>query len=58
MSILLNKTSKEKKMCYLAGDFNINLLQLEKKVEIENFLDIMINQNFTPLNNIPNKNYE
>ena len=55
MSILLNKISKEKKTCYLAGDFNINLLQLEKKVEIENFFDIMTNQNFTPLITYPTR---
>ena len=29
ISSTLSKITKERKTCYLAGDFNINLLQLE-----------------------------
>ena len=55
MSKLLTKVSEEKKTCYLAGDFNMNLLQLENNPEIENYFDIMTNQNFTPLTTYPTR---
>ena len=55
MSKLLIKVSKEKKPCYLAGDFNMNLLQLENKPEIENYFDMITNQNFTPLITYPTR---
>jgi endonuclease/exonuclease/phosphatase family metal-dependent hydrolase len=55
MSMLLTKLSKENKPCYLAGDFNMNLLHLETKPEIENYFDVMTNQNFTPLITYPTR---
>ena len=55
MAILLPKISKENKPCYLAGDLNMNLLQLRDKPEIENYFDVMTNQNFTPLITYPTR---
>ena len=55
MSTVLPKILKEKKICYLAGDFNMNLLQLENNSEIEHFFDKMTNQNFTLLITTPTR---
>ena len=55
MSNLLSKLSKEKKPCYLAGDFNMNLLQLESKPEIEDYFDMITEKNFTPLITSPTR---
>ena len=51
----LNKLSKENEPRHLAGDFNMNLLQFETKPEIENYFDVMTNQNFTPLITYPTR---
>ena len=55
MSTLLSKLSKEKKTCYLAGDFNMNLLHLEKKTEIEHYFDVITDAKFTPLITSPTR---
>ena len=55
MSTLLSKLSKEKKTCYLAGDFNMNLLHLEKKTEIEHYYDVITDAKFTPLITSPTR---
>ena len=44
----LPKISEENKHCYLAGDFNTNLLQLDPKQDINNYFNVMTKQNFTP----------
>jgi len=49
LSPLLFKISKEKKTCYLAGDFNMNLLHLEKDSEIEKYFDLLTTNKFMPL---------
>ena len=49
MSPLLRKLSREKKPCYLAGDFNMNLLQVENNSDIEHYFDTITENNFTPL---------
>ena len=55
MATLLSKLSKEKKKCFLAGDFNINLLQLESNTETEQFFDTVTDANFTPLITSPTR---
>ena len=55
MSTHLHKLSKEKKSCYLTGDFNMNLLQLENNSDIENYFDELTNHNFTPLITTPTR---
>ena len=55
MSILLSKISKEKKTCYLAGDFNMNLLQWENNSDIEHYFDVITGYNFTPLITSPTR---
>ena len=49
------KISKEKKICYLAGDFNMNLLHLEKDPEIEKYFDLLTNNKFMPLVTSPTR---
>jgi UDP-N-acetylmuramyl tripeptide synthase len=55
ISTQLPKISNEKKHCYLIGDFNMNLLQLESNSDIEHYFDVMTNQNFTPLITTPTR---
>ena len=55
LSPLLMKISKEKKICYLAGDFNMNLLHLEKDPEIEKYFDLLTNNKFMPLVTSPTR---
>ena len=55
MSPLLKKLSKEKKPCYLAGDFNMNLLQVDNNSEIEHYFDLITENNFTPLITAPTR---
>ena len=38
---LITKITEEKKICYLAGDFNIDLLQSETDSNIKDFFDIL-----------------
>ena len=49
LTTLLDKIKKEKKTCYLAGDFNINLLDIEKDKDVEQYFDSLTNYNFMPL---------
>ena len=55
MITLLLRLSKEKKKCFLTGDYNINLLQLENDRAIEQFFDTVTNANFTPLITSPTR---
>ena len=55
MAPLLSKLSKEKKTCYLAGDFNMNLLQIESNTDIELYFDELTDTNFTPLITSPTR---
>ena len=52
---LLSKISKEKKVCYLAGYFNMNLLHLENDPEIEKYFDLVIYYKFMPLITSPTR---
>ena len=49
MKFLLSKLCKEKKTCYLAGDYNMNLLQMESSTDIELYFDELTHTNFTLL---------
>ena len=55
MATLLSKISKEKKPCYLAGDFNMNLFQLDTKSDIGHYFDVITEKNFTPLITSPTR---
>ena len=51
----LDKTNKEKKICCIAGDFNINLLKLNENKQIEEYFDALTNNNFMPLITLPTR---
>jgi len=55
LSPLITKVSKEKKICYIAGDFNMNLLNLDKDSEIEKYFDLLTNNKFMPLITCPTR---
>ena len=55
MSCLLSKLSNERKPCFLAGDFNINLLNLETNSETEKYFEEITNKNFMPLITSPTR---
>lgn len=40
--------NKEKKTCYIAGDFNLNLLHYDSKASVAQFLDAMFSYDMTP----------
>ena len=44
----ITKITNEKKICYLAGDFNINLLQSETDSNIKDFFDILTSNLLVP----------
>ena len=48
---LLLLIKSEKKICYLTGDFNINLLNVDKHVASHDFLECMYSQCYLPLIN-------
>ena len=49
MDSLITKISRENKICYLMGDFNLNLLNCENHKLTNAFLDIMYSNMFFPL---------
>ena len=53
--MISQRQNHEKKPCFLAGDFNMSLLQLENNPEIESYFDMMTNQSFTPLITYPTR---
>ena len=55
LSPLISKITKEKKTCYLAGDFNMDLLHLEKENDIKDYFDLLTTNNFMPLITIPTR---
>ena len=48
ISKCLTKINKEKKECYLLGDFNIDLLKYETSSKHNNFLNVMTSFSFLP----------
>ena len=45
---LLSRINKEKKICLLMGDFNINLLKSDTKSEVSEFFDNLSSHFFAP----------
>jgi len=52
---IIDKINKEKKRCVFLGDFNINLLEYNKKVEVDNFIDTICSHNIFPTVLLPTR---
>ena len=52
---ILDKTNKEKKIACIAGDYNIDLLKINKLKQIDDYFDELTNNNFMPLITIPTR---
>ena len=52
---LLDTLGRERKYCYLMGDFNINLLNIDKHAETTSFVDMLHAQSFVSLINRPTR---
>ena len=48
MKNLLNKIKKESKRTILAGNFNLNLIKYAQKTGVNQFLEIVLSNNFMP----------
>ena len=46
---VLSKIKSERKLCYLIGDFNINLLNSDTHDQTSNFIDLLYSHSFFPL---------
>ena len=55
LSPIITKVSRENKICYLAGDFNMNLLNIDKDTEIEKYFDLLTSNKFMPLITCPTR---
>ena len=49
MNVLLHKIDKENKICYLMGDFNIDLLKSESCDYADRFIEQLFTSSYTPL---------
>ena len=52
---LLDTLGRERKYCYLMGDFNINLLNFDKHAETTSFVDMLHAHSFVSLINHPTR---
>ena len=52
---VLNHLNKTKAEVMIGGDWNINLLDINKKSAFSNFLDMMLNMSFSPKINFPTR---
>ena len=52
---VIDQVSSEKKLCYLLGDYNINLLKYEEHQPTTEFLDMMLSSSFVPTINRPTR---
>ena len=52
---ILSKINKEKKKCYIAGDFNINLLNHKTHVHTSDYLNCIFSHHFFPTINRPTR---
>ena len=52
---ILSKIQKEGKICYLLGDYNINLFNYEVHSPTAEFIDLMYSHSFVPLVNRPTR---
>ena len=48
MNQCLDKVNKEKKDCYISGDFNIDLIKIDNNVKYNEFICMMAAQGFLP----------
>lgn len=55
MSDLLDIIKKEKKLCYLLGDYNINLFNVETHGKTSEFIELIFANHFVPLINKPTR---
>ena len=49
LSITLDRIKRENKLCYLLGDFNINLLNHDSHINTGEFIDLLSTYSFLPL---------
>ena len=52
---LLEKLNKERKNVYIAGDFNIDLIKMEKEPKTKLYFDTITNAKFMPLITLPTR---
>ena len=55
LSATMKNINKENKPAYITGDFNVNLLQIEKNDEINDYYDEITNLDFLPLITLPTR---
>jgi len=55
LSVILDKITKEKKICYLIGDYNINILNAETHLPTADFVELMFANHFSPYINMPTR---
>ena len=55
MNTCLSSVNKEGKLCYLLGDYNINLINVNSHNPTADLIDIMFSQAFVPLINRPTR---
>lgn len=55
LNIVLDLIAKEGKLCYILGDFNINLLNESSHSQTHEFLDNMLSHSFLPVINRPTR---
>ena len=55
LSDLLEKMETDKKHCYILGDYNANLLQVNSHKATSDFLDTLYSKHFIPLINKPTR---
>ena len=51
----LNKVSLENKRSLIAGDFNLNLIKYRQITGVNQFLEVMLTNNFTPQITLPTR---
>ena len=52
---IIRKIKSEKKLCYLAGDYNLNLLNAETHSSTSEFIEMMFSNMFYPMINKPTR---
>jgi hypothetical protein len=55
ISNIIHKADIENKLCYIMGDYNINLLNTDSHVPTAEFVELMFANHFTPLINKPTR---
>ena len=55
LELCLMSLNREGKLCYLLGDYNVNLLNANKHAQTDNLINTMFSQAFVPLINRPTR---